>query len=237
VNATATAAERAEAARQLILTAACEVIAEVGLESVRMRMVAERAGVSTALLHYHFANRETLFLAALRYSYLVAGSKDYADSPPEGSANPDAWRLAHAIELCLPVTPELRRDFLLWQELGLRAARDASSGAAAAELYRELAEWLAAIIADGIVAGHFRADADPGPVVDLMISLTQGYGLALLLPEPPYPADQARDAIWAALREPLGLDPERPVVELRARLTPAGLQAWTAGVRGDGSPR
>jgi AcrR family transcriptional regulator len=213
VNATATSAERAEAARQLILTAACDVIAEVGLESVRMRMVAERAGVSTALLHYHFANRETLFLAALRYSYLVAGSKDYADAPPADAPDPDAWRLAHAIELCLPVTPELRRDFLLWQELGLRAARDASSGAAAAELYRELADWLAAVVENG----HFRADAEPRTVADLIISLTQGYGLALLLPEPPYDPDQARDAIWAALREPLGLDRERPVVELRAR--------------------
>jgi AcrR family transcriptional regulator len=217
MNATATSAERAEAARQLILTAACEVIAEVGLESVRMRMVAERAGVSTALLHYHFANRETLFLAALRYSYLVAGSKDYADAPPAGSASPDAWRLAHAIELCLPVTPELRRDFLLWQELGLRAARDASSAAAAAELYRELADWIAAIISDGIAAGSFRAGARPGAVADLMISLTQGYGLALLLPEPPYEADQAREAIWAALAVPLGLDPARPVVEHRAK--------------------
>jgi len=217
VNATATSAERAEAARQLILTAACDVIAEVGLESVRMRMVAERAGVSTALLHYHFANRETLFLAALRYSYLVAGSKDYADAPPEGSQDPDGWRLAHAIELCLPVTSELRRDFLLWQELGLRAARDPSSGAAAAELYRELADWLAVIVNNGIEAGRFRASVPPHTAADLIISLTQGYGLALLLPEPPYTADQAREAIWAALREPLGLDPERPVVELRAR--------------------
>ena len=217
MSATAASAERAEATRQLILAAACDVIAEAGLETVRMRMVAERAGVSTALLHYHFANRETLFLAALRYSYAVAGSKDYADSPPARCPNPPAWRLAHAIELCLPVTPELRRDFLLWQELGLRAARDASTAAAAAELYRELADWLAAVIKDGIADGRFREDAQPGVVADLVISLTQGFGLALLLPQPPYTADQARDAIWAALREPLGLDSARPSVKLRTK--------------------
>lgn len=217
MNATAASAERAEATRQLILAAACDVIAEAGLETVRMRMVAERAGVSTALLHYHFANRETLFLAALRYSYAVAGSKDYADSPPPRTANPDAWRLAHAIELCLPVTPELRRDFLLWQELGLRAARDASTAAAATELYRELADWLAGIVEGGIASRRFQADARPAAVADLVISLTQGYGLALLLPQPPYSADQARDAIWAALREPLGLDAARPAVKLRTR--------------------
>jgi AcrR family transcriptional regulator len=218
VSATATSAERAEATRQLILAAACDVIAEAGLETVRMRMVAERAGVSTALLHYHFENRETLFLAALRYSYAIAGSKDYATAPPARSADPHAWRLAHAIELCLPVTHELRRDFLLWQELGLRAARDSSTASAAAELYGELAEWLAGIVLSGIEDRRFTAAISPQAAADLVIALTQGYGLALLMPKPPYTADQARDAIWAALREPLGLGATaRPGVKLRTK--------------------
>ncbi|MFF3542870.1 3-hydroxyacyl-CoA dehydrogenase NAD-binding domain-containing protein [Streptomyces platensis] len=49
-------AERTLETRERILSAACEVIAEVGFEKIRMRMVAEHAGVSTALLHYHFEN-------------------------------------------------------------------------------------------------------------------------------------------------------------------------------------
>lgn len=217
MSATAASAERAEATRRLILAAACDVIAEAGLETVRMRMVAERARVSTALLHYHFANRETLFLAALRYSYATAGGKDYASDPPTGSPDPHAWRLAHAIEMCLPLTPELRRDFLLWQELGLRAARDASTAAAAAELYDELAEWLAALVRAGIDDGRFTTALTPRAAADLVIALTQGYGIALLPPRPPYTADQARAAIWAALREPLGLGgAPRPDVRLRS---------------------
>lgn len=217
MSATAASAERAEATRQLILAAACDVIAEVGLETVRMRMVAERAGVSTALLHYHFANRETLFLAALRYSYAIAGARDYATSPPPRSKDPHAWRLAHAIELCLPVTPELRRDFLLWQELGLRAARDASTADAANELYGELADWLAGMVRAGVADGRFSSAAKPEAVADLLIALTQGYGLALLMPRPPYTADQARDAVWNALRPVLDLGESRPVVKLRTK--------------------
>jgi AcrR family transcriptional regulator len=217
VSASAASAERAEATRQLILAAACNVIAEAGLETVRMRMVAERAGVSTALLHYHFENRETLFLAALRYSYATAGSKDYDSAPPAKSADPHGWRLAHAIEMCLPVTPELRRDFLLWQELGLRAARDSSTAAAAAELYGELADWLAGIVLTGVEDGRFTATLSPQAAADLIIALTQGYGVALLLPKPPYTVEQARDAIWASLREPLGLAAARPVVKLRSK--------------------
>ncbi|WP_229894053.1 TetR/AcrR family transcriptional regulator [Streptomyces glebosus] len=53
--------------RERILSAACEVIAEVGFEKIRMRMVAEHAGVSTALLHYHFENRERLFAEAMTH--------------------------------------------------------------------------------------------------------------------------------------------------------------------------
>jgi AcrR family transcriptional regulator len=208
--------ERAEATRRQILSAACDVIAKAGLETVRMRMVAQRAGVSTALLHYHFANRETLFLAALRHSCAIA-AEDVVAAAPAAGAEPHAWRLARAIELCLPVTPELRRDFVLWQELGLRAARDNSTAAAAAELYGERADRLAAIVLAGIEDGRFAALVSPHAAADLVIALAQGHGLALLPPKPPYTADQARDAIWAALREPLGLAVARPGVRLRAR--------------------
>ncbi|WP_307659499.1 TetR/AcrR family transcriptional regulator [Streptomyces sp. V1I1] len=62
-------AERTRETRERILAAACEVIAEVGFEKIRMRMVAEHAGVSTALLHYHFENREKLFSEAMTYSF------------------------------------------------------------------------------------------------------------------------------------------------------------------------
>ena len=206
---------RTEATRQAILQAACEVIAEAGLESVRMRMIADRAAVSTALLHYHFANRETLFLAALKYSYANAGAQDYGDEPP--TRHPHAWQLAKAVELCLPVTTELRRDFLLWQELSLRASRDADSAAAAAELYTDLADWIAEIVRAGIAAGEFRPvttapEAAAVQAAHLVIALTQGYGSALLLDGAVLDQEAARDAIWTTLSLSLGLPAERPAL-------------------------
>ena len=96
------AGQRTEAARRKILTAACEVIAEVGFEGVRMRMVASRAGVSGALLHYHFANRQTLFLAALRFSFEHAGAAGYRAEPPAEAAA--TWTLARIIDACLPTS-------------------------------------------------------------------------------------------------------------------------------------
>jgi len=98
------AEERTEQTRRTILLAACETIAETGFEKVRMRMVAERAGVSTALLHYHFENREKLFLEALKFSYEHAGADGYAAEAPEHC--PHSWRLARVID----ASNELRPD-------------------------------------------------------------------------------------------------------------------------------
>jgi len=204
------AQERTEAARQAILTAACDMIAEAGLENVRMRMVAERAGVSTALLHYHFANRDTLFLAALKYSFANAGAALYNARPP--AERPHTWALAQIVEACLPVPGELRRDFLLWQELTLRATRHADSAEAAVSLYHELAEWIADAVRAGIEAGEFTpaGSADPTEhaartTAHQVIALTQGYGSALLLGDGILTLDAARSAVWSAVSSSLGL--------------------------------
>lgn len=196
------AEERTEQARRAILTAACEVIAEAGFEGVRMRMVAERAGVSTALLHYHFANRDKLFIEALRFSYDHAGNDILGGEPPAKA--PHAWRLARAVDTCLPIGDELRRDFLLWQELRLRAVRDKDTLDVAQDLYANLRDWIAAIVRDGQAAGEF-ATADPVRLADLVIALTDGYGARMLLGRTAMAADDARDQIWAVVAPLLGL--------------------------------
>ncbi len=96
-----TRADIAAETREAILTAACEVIAEIGFEKIRMRMVAERAGVSTAALHYHFDTRENLFAEALRYSFDHTGADVYevdgARATPrlrDGAARPHHLGLA-----------------------------------------------------------------------------------------------------------------------------------------------
>src|ERR1700754_2197790 len=119
-----TRAEIAAETKEAILAAACEVIADIGFENIRMRMVAERAGVSTAALHYHFDTRENLFAAALHYSFGRTGADVYE---AKGSDDTATDRLARIISASLPLTPSLRREWALWQELWCRAGRDTES--------------------------------------------------------------------------------------------------------------
>lgn len=196
------AARGAAETRDRILISACETIAEVGFEKVRMRMVADRAGVSTALLHYHFSNRETLFAEALRYTFEHSGRKQYEATPPNGESW--AWRLARMIESSLPIDRALRQDSLLWEELWLRAARDPESRELAIRLYADTRAWLEAAIRQGTAAGEF-ADCDAAAVADLIVVLTDGYAVHLLLGDPLVDLSSATREIWGIVSARLGV--------------------------------
>src|SRR5262245_49518545 len=61
--------ERLPDAPTRILTAADELLGEVGYEAVSMREVAQRAGVTKALVFYHFRNKDELFERVLEAYY------------------------------------------------------------------------------------------------------------------------------------------------------------------------
>jgi AcrR family transcriptional regulator len=108
-------------ARDRILAAAVSRIASDGIDDVRIARIAMDAGVSPALVHYHFDSRETLLAEALDYSYARAG--DARISSGELPAATHAERLRSMVGQCLPTTPELAEDWVLWVELWLRAVR------------------------------------------------------------------------------------------------------------------
>lgn len=199
--------EKAAETRERILAGACATIAEVGLEKVRMWMVAKRAEVSTALLHYHFSNRETLFAEALRYSFETSGRKVYeAEGPADRTWS---WRLARIIEAMLPIDAELRQDSLLWQELWLRAARDPESRELAVKLYADMHDWVLEAVQGGQTAGEFAA-GDADAVAELLLALVDGYSVRLTLDDPQVTLTRATAAIWSAVADRLGIDEPFP---------------------------
>ena len=60
----AAARDEASRTRQLILQATVALMAEIGIDRVRTRTIAERAGVNPALVHYHFGSVSALVLEA-----------------------------------------------------------------------------------------------------------------------------------------------------------------------------
>jgi AcrR family transcriptional regulator len=201
-----TRAEIAAQTREAILNAACEVIAETGFENIRMRMVAERAGVSTAALHYHFDTRENLFAAALHYSFGSTGADVYER---RGSDDTATERLARIINASLPASPSLHREWALWQELWCRAGRDAESRTLAVDLYGAHTSWIEETLEEGIVSGEFQP-CKAAEHAQLINALCDGFGVQLMIKSPAVTLDSARAAIWQVATEPLGVDAPFP---------------------------
>ncbi len=207
-------APRARAgARERILTAAVRRIAIEGIDGVRIARIAMDAGVSSSLVHYHFASREALLAEALDFSYARAGDVRIAEEPSGAS---HAERLASMIDQCLPTSPELREDWVLWVELWLRAVRHPDLRPVAEELYARLHSWFAREIAAG-VRDHEFARCDPQEVADRVLAMIDGFGIRTLIGDSTIPLERARRAVAGALARDLGLG-ERLVATARPAL-------------------
>jgi len=195
-------ADQKRSARDRILAAAAGQIAREGIDGVRIARIAMEAGVSTALVHYHFDTRDALLAEALDYSYSHAG--DARISSGELPAASHSERLESMIEQCLPTTPSLEQDWVLWVELWLRAARHPELRPVAEELYARLHAWFRDEIAAGVADGEF-ARCDPDEVADRLLALLDGYGIRTLIGDGAIPLERARHAVSSALAGDLGL--------------------------------
>ncbi len=189
-------------ARERILGAAAAQIAREGIDGVRIARIAMEAGVSTALVHYHFETRDALLAEALDYSYAHAG--DARISSGELPAASHSERLESMIEQCLPTTSALEQDWVLWVELWLRAVRHPELRPVAEELYSRLHAWFRDEIAAGVDDGEF-ARCDPDEVTDRLLALLDGYGVRTLIGDRAIPLERARQAVSSALARDLGL--------------------------------
>jgi len=189
-------------ARERILAAAVRRIAGEGIDGVRIARIAMDAGVSPALVHYHFDSREALLAEALDYSYERAG--DARISTGELPAASHLERLHSMIGQCLPETPALAEDWVLWIELWLRAVRHPEMRPVAEELYGRLRTWFAEEIAAGVADGEFAA-CEVDDVADRTLALLDGYGVRTLIGDSSVPLERARAAVEAALARDLGL--------------------------------
>ncbi len=193
-----------EGSRERILEAACDLVAAEGIDNVRIARVAMRAGASTALVHHYFSTREELLEQALLHSFELAGDERFAagEAPPASATA----ALAEAIEECLPSSGRRRRDWVLWVELWLRAAREPELRPLAASLYERYHQWLAAVIAAGVKSGEFEAPADLDGLTDRAMALLDGLGLRALLHDPALDVDAARRQVAAVLATELGVE-------------------------------
>lgn len=147
--------EPGEQRRLDLVEAAYAVVAEKGLEGLRTRDVAARAGVNVSTLHYYFDTKEALLVALVDH----VRDKFSGPRPTRRSAGGSALR-AHfeGAWRTFQATPHLST---VLQELVLRSRRDAATRAAFRSLHNDWNGIVEELLRAAVTAGELRADLDP----------------------------------------------------------------------------
>jgi AcrR family transcriptional regulator len=137
--------------KSAILDAAVQVIIEVGFTEMTVADVAKVAGVSTALVHYHFSSKVDLITAALAVA--CDDDKELRDSVANGPGSA-VHRLDRVLCGSLPSDPT-DASWLLWIETWGETRRLPSLRAAMDDLTVHEIEVIYRLFAEGNVAGEF----------------------------------------------------------------------------------
>lgn len=163
-------------ARKRILDAAWTLIATRGYHRVRIADVADAAGTSSASVHYHFADKDTLLDAALRHNVELAHDRQAValaaiDDPLE--------RLQTLLDLQLPEGPVLEPEWSIWMQVWVEAVTDPRHR----ELYaRGQDRWFRTVLMtleSGARAGVFT-DGDQTLRARQLTALVDGLGVGVM---------------------------------------------------------
>jgi AcrR family transcriptional regulator len=190
--------------REQMLRAALEVIAERGYADTRIADVAERTGISPALVIYYFKTKDQLLTEAIRYSE----DAWYADGQRRLAALPTAAaRVEEIVAMsCLPeADPEPHDSWLLWLDFWALAARNpevAGLRQKADERWRDL---ISSLVISGQEAGEFRA-VDPDSFAILLSGLLDGMAVQIALEDPVVDPVRAFDLSMRFIADQLGFE-------------------------------
>jgi AcrR family transcriptional regulator len=172
----------ADQRREQMLRAALDVIAERGFADARIADIAERTGISPALVIYYFKTKEALLTEAIRFYE----DRWYAEGRRRLAAlQSNASRLTELVAMNLldDGQPDSPDSWRLWLDFWGQAARNPE----VAEVRRRSDErWRAmieAVVQAGQQAGEF-AHVDPGPFVICLNALMDGLTVQIALREP-----------------------------------------------------
>ncbi|MEV0380850.1 TetR/AcrR family transcriptional regulator [Nonomuraea sp. NPDC050643] len=154
--------------REDLLKTACEVIAERGFGHTRTVDIARAAGVSQALLFYHFETKERLFAQA--FGHAVRLHLNALDDVERSSGTP-VERLRTLLRLCSPAIPN--EGWRLWIDAWSEAMRSPELEEMSRRIDSRGRMLMRSIIEAGVASGEF-ACPDPDDTSWRLFALIDG---------------------------------------------------------------
>jgi len=172
----------ADQRREQMLRAALDVIADRGYAETRIADVAERTGISPALVIYYFKTKDQLLTEAIRY----LDNLWYADGQRRmATMSTAAARLEEIVAMsCLPeADTEPHSSWTLWLDFWTLAARNPEVAVLRQRDDERWREMISSVVRYGQESGEFR-EVDPRNFAILMCSLLDGLAVQIALSDP-----------------------------------------------------
>jgi AcrR family transcriptional regulator len=194
--------------REQILRSAIEVISERGFPETRIADVAERLGVSPALVIYYFKTKDRLLTEAMRYAEDARYENRSRHLAKHTTAAGRLEELVALSTLCEPEN-ESGEKWAIWLDLWAQSARNGGVAKIRQEFDQRWRGVIRTIVRDGCIAGEF----EQLDVEDFTIGLSamlDGFAIQIALCDPLVDGD-------LAFRTSMGFCADRLGFEWRAK--------------------
>jgi AcrR family transcriptional regulator len=190
--------------REQMLRAALEVIADRGYADTRIADVAERIGISPALVIYYFKTKDQLLTESIRYLdniWYADGQRRMAELPTA------AARIEEIVAMsCLPeADTDPRSSWTLWLDFWALAARNTEVAVLRQKDDERWRDMIGSVVRSGQQAGEFRAP-DPDNFAILLCSLLDGLAIQIALNDPVVNPERAFQLCMRFIADQLGFE-------------------------------
>lgn len=191
--------------REQMLQAALEVISARGYADTRIADVADRAGVSPALVIYYFKTKDQLLTEAIRHyedAWYRVGQARMAE------LHSAAAQIAEFVAMsCLAdADPEPETSWLLWLDFWAQAARNAEVAGVRQKSDERWRKVIADLIRDGQESSEFRTDVDADGFAICLSSLLDGLTIQIALDDPVVDSVRAYELAMRLVADQLDFD-------------------------------
>src|SRR5213592_416802 len=162
--------------REQIVRATIRCLARDGYAALTMKKVARAAVVSQGILHYYFADKRAILVAALA-AVTADLDRRVATAQARGSREPRT-RLRALVGACLRLAVEERAFWIVFVEFWGEMVHDRRLREINAALYERMRRLIGAVVAQGVRAGTFRR-VDVLRAAAVILGLVDGVSLQL----------------------------------------------------------
>jgi len=211
----------ADQRRGQMLNAALDVIAERGFADTRIADIAERIGISPALVIYYFKTKEQLLTEAIRHyeDAWYGEGKRRMDKLPTAAERIEEFV---AMNLLPDPHPELQGSWTLWLDFWAQAARNSNVSDVRRDFDERWRKEIVALVLEGQEAGEF-ADIDPHPFSIFVSALLDGLAIQIALDDPVVDPISAYELCMLYVADRLGFQwTPRDSARMGAAVAPAG---------------